>query len=789
MTSKADARAAIYSTLASAPTIHPGTADLFTDWTLQGGDVIVVHSDNVPYEMPVYSSVIKWTGQPKVTVSSSGNEQLDSIEDAAQKKAATKGNSYRRAVTTAQQNNEIHRAIYSEDGYMHTYIDVTASSIRTEVGSAISGMAQSVIEQTSTYIRTEVANAASSISATVIEQTAEYVRTEVADIASGVAWSVITQTVTGIVQEVGRKARVFVQWEDPALTEETLRDGDIWYKKAIVGKWSELATKTWGQLNGNKWKDFFGVMHYVRKNNAWVFVEDTSTVISSKVEIEHDNEHWAVVARQIDIAGEAYNSNLNVTARKISTDVSASKGELHSAIAQTATSILTRVENVKNGLQSSISQTASEIRLSVSASKSELYSSISQTASSIRMDVASAKSDLSSSIIQTADSIRTEVNAAKSTIYSSITQTASSIRAEVVDVANGLSASIEATASQIRSEVSSSVSGLQSSITQNANRIALVVDGNGIKPASIVAAINDGESSIIISANHINLDGYVKATDLTANLFKSKISLIDTMSVGYVSVGAGKSITLNGGSGTSTEISYASIINVVKDLRITQSGNTYTLQKKNYIGGETDWVNVGNFSRATTLTGAWSGGTYTVSASPQGNSISTAVYKGTGAAFESWSGNIYTGTIVYYPDGEHQGSVGRTFEVDASPRYNAGWADGQIQVAPYLTATSSGGYSDRTTNITSNGTYYLRAVIKPTPSSGWSENLDNQFVNLGLTVNVSGSNPYPQTKTLTCTGATFSQSQWVYTFRWTSNDANVFASGSSYKFHNNSSYT
>ena len=57
---------------------------------------------------------------------------------------------------------------------------------------------------------------------------------------------------------------------------------------------------------------------------------------------------------------------------------------------------------------------------------------------------------------------------------------------------------------------------LYSEIVQNANSIALVVTNGGINAASIVAAINDSGSSVIIEADHIDLRGYVTANDLSA---------------------------------------------------------------------------------------------------------------------------------------------------------------------------------------------------------------------------------------------------------------------------------
>ena len=136
-----------------------------------------------------------------------------------------------------------------------------------------------------------------------------------------------------------------------------------------------------------------------------------------------------------------------------------------------------------------IARSVKQVDGKVDVYRGEFQVRADQISSTVNQRVA----QLGSSITQTASQIRSEVHAAQSTIYSSITQTASQIRAEVVDTANGLS----------------------SSITQQANRISLVVEGTGanahIKPASIIASINNGASSIKLSADHIDIDGVVTA--------------------------------------------------------------------------------------------------------------------------------------------------------------------------------------------------------------------------------------------------------------------------------------
>lgn len=69
-----------------------------------------------------------------------------------------------------------------------------------------------------------------------------------------------------------------------------------------------------------------------------------------------------------------------------------------------------------------------------------------------------------------------------------------------------------------------------------------------------------------------------------------------------------------GGGGS---VSYRDIKDGIYEISLESSGNSYTLKAKNYAGTETE---IGTFSRATTLKGdGWSGGVFTVKASPQGN--------------------------------------------------------------------------------------------------------------------------------------------------------------------------
>ncbi len=108
----------------------------------------------------------------------------------------------------------------------------------------------------------------------------------------------------------------------------------------------------------------------------------------------------------------------------------------------------------------------------------------------------------------------TDRREADTVLQSKITQTANSITAEVKErqKADGeLSGKITITAKEIRQEVTNVDKRLSASIKVNADNINLKVDKNGV-----IAAINVSPESVDISANKINLTGYVTASQLSA---------------------------------------------------------------------------------------------------------------------------------------------------------------------------------------------------------------------------------------------------------------------------------
>lgn len=149
---------------------------------------------------------------------------------------------------------------------------------------------------------------------------------------------------------------------------------------------------------------------------------------------------------------------------------------------------------------------------------------------------------------------------------------------------------------------SSSTAGLVSTVLDNQANVGMIVDSNGVRGSVVVEAIN-GQSQATISADKVNLNGYVTINSLksggSTEIDGSRIvtGIIDSSNYSYSS---GNFST----SGTSFDLSDGSIIS--KNFAIDADGNVY-LRKNiniglNYNGGYNFTVDsFGNVNVAGTL--------------------------------------------------------------------------------------------------------------------------------------------------------------------------------------------
>lgn len=232
---------------------------------------------------------------------------------------------------------------------------------------------------------------------------------------------------------------------------------------------------------------------------------------------------------------------------------------------------------------------------------------------------------------------------------------------------------VKQTADSIKSEVEAARDGqtsLKSRIDQEADKIGLFVElKNGqyvIKRAGIIAAINeDGTSTTTISADKIDLEGYVTAdqifaTDttigqyLTANnaIFQTKVKTAALEATNGATIESGLEVsdgsTLTGGvtvdsltvgypASSGYNVTKAVLGGMVKDITLNSTTNVLTITKFN--------GDIINFSKAASpgnLTGSWSGAVYTVT---NGSQNWTIDFDPTAASDATWATEIGTGTV------------------------------------------------------------------------------------------------------------------------------------------------
>lgn len=266
---------------------------------------------------------------------------------------------------------------------------------------------------------------------------------------------------------------------------------------------------------------------------------------------------------------------------------------------------------------------------------------------------------------------------------------------------------------------------LSGQITVEAGKITQIVQAVGadgqVTAASIVLAINQstGQSEAKIDADHVYIGndksttviaGKLEASDITADFLSAKIAQMSLVSVtqlassGGISFGGGSYNLTSAGLGTFSSVQTGSLTlggnqaftNCIVDASV--ANNTLTLTRAS---GTTV-----TFSKATTLSGAWSGATYTVTASPQGNTNSITV-----EARWSYSTALHRYTVTAYS------GAARATDHTGQEAYNQGWNDCIAETRDNhpagLYTRDTGVYGGSTVHYISSGGTYLNV------GSGW----------------------------------------------------------------------
>ena len=170
---------------------------------------------------------------------------------------------------------------------------------------------------------------------------------------------------------------------------------------------------------------------------------------------------------------------------------------------------------------------------------------------------------------------------------------------------------------------------LGSRISQTESNISLVVTNGALDAAKIILAVNGGSgSNAIISADKVDLQGYVTATELAAgtisaisvgsgSLTAGSITVTDATLTNITSAGDTTIDALYLGDGTAGSATWlVTPQNLVKSLEITppaSGSNDYTLTWTT-ADGQPHILTFSRAAQVTNVSGTWNGSTYTVAA-------------------------------------------------------------------------------------------------------------------------------------------------------------------------------
>lgn len=265
---------------------------------------------------------------------------------------------------------------------------------------------------------------------------------------------------------------------------------------------------------------------------------------------------------------------------------------------------------------------------------------------------------------------------------------------------------------------------------QNESAIGMVVgtykDGkNYIKAGEICLSINDsGDAEAKIKAKKILLLGETIAQKISADYIESKIELINQVSVKSLYVQPSGKLSFYTGDGK-VNITGPTAADIIRNLKIERSGDTYTLSKITF--GEAGWQTVGTFSRATTLSGAWSGGKFTVTASPQAEHLSVGFVSGSDYQLElvtngtptlSPGNNKYVDAPLKIQQLNGQGQPTSVYTETQMIDATAAWNNGQTQGKKDATVTLSYG------TVTTDSQYQKHVTFTATNDSNTSKKDD-----------------------------------------------------------------
>ena len=346
-------------------------------------------------------------------------------------------------------------------------------------------------------------------------------------------------------------------------------------------------------------------------------------------------------------------AGLDLTSSSASLYVDSKYNQMKAGLDLTSSSAALYVENRYKQMKAGLDLTSSSASLYVDSKYNQMKAGLDLTSSSASLYVDNKYDQLKAGLDLTSSSASLYVDNKYDQLKAGLALTSSTAALYVQDTAAGLEGKI-----YVESGKTSMVTTLTDNrtvlsfpkfiyfpLTGDANYLYLDLDtkqfwewngssyqqaagpGAVINAASIVTSINEaGESEARIDANKVYIGDDKSTTIISGKLNTSELTtqkittlLANAATVNVQRLNANTITFMPPGSSESVGVQTA-----IKEVQISgPTNNVYKLQYKTFY--HTEWQDAGNFSRATSLSGTWSGTQYTVTASPQGDTDSVLI--------------------------------------------------------------------------------------------------------------------------------------------------------------------
>lgn len=110
----------VLAKMQTTPQFRPMSADTFSDWSIEAGDIITVEVDGNEETLPVFSADMEWSGVARSTLSCTGNRERPTLRKAERQRYSAFGGVSRKIQKTNEKiledRQELVAALNNEDG-------------------------------------------------------------------------------------------------------------------------------------------------------------------------------------------------------------------------------------------------------------------------------------------------------------------------------------------------------------------------------------------------------------------------------------------------------------------------------------------------------------------------------------------------------------------------------------------------------------------------------------------------------------------------------------------------